>query len=118
MTVAFYADENFPTPVIHAVRKQGVDITTVIEDNRGGRPDDEILSRATELNRVVLTHDHDFFEIVHRWLDQALPYSGVCFTHQQKLSYRELIEELVFVSQVGEPDDFRNRLVIIPLRSV
>ena len=117
MTVAFYADENFPSPVIHALRKQGVEILTVIEDGHGGRPDDEILRRATELGRVVLTHDYDFFEIVRHCQETSQQFAGVCFTVQNKLSYRELIEELMFVDQVGIPDDFRERIVVIPLRS-
>lgn len=116
MTVAFYADENFPSPVIHAARKYGVDILTVIEDGRGGRSDEDVLLRATELGRVVLTHDHDFFEIVQRWQETSQSFAGVCFTKQQKLTYRELIEELIFVGQVGLPDVFRERLVTIPLR--
>ena len=60
-----YADENFPHPVSEALRSLGHDVLTVQQDDRRGTPDPDILARAHELGRVVLTHNRRHFQGLH-----------------------------------------------------
>ena len=53
----FYADENFPLPVVAELRRLGHDVVTAFEDGRANRgiDDEAVLKRATTLDRIVLT---------------------------------------------------------------
>ena len=61
-----YADEDFFMPIVRELRKLGHDVLTVSEDGRKGLPDEQILERASSLARIVLTHNRDDFESLHR----------------------------------------------------
>jgi predicted nuclease of predicted toxin-antitoxin system len=62
----FYADEDFPGPVILVLRLLGYDILTVQEDGRAGGDDPAVLARAKELERCVLTKNRNDFHQLHR----------------------------------------------------
>lgn len=66
--MALYADENFSLPVVLELRRLGIDVLTVSEDGKAnqGIPDDEILARAVELGRAVLTGNRQDFKRLHR----------------------------------------------------
>ena len=53
-------DENVAPDVADGLRANGLDVRTVPEEDLIGRPDVEVLRRATELGRVVVTHDLGF----------------------------------------------------------
>jgi len=55
--MALYADENFPLRVVEELRRLGHDVLTAFEDGRANKSitDAELLERATQLDRVVLT---------------------------------------------------------------
>lgn len=63
----FYADENFPLFVVAELRNLGHDVLTAFEDGRANQkiPDDEILQRAAELGRAVLTINRKDFRKLH-----------------------------------------------------
>ena len=63
----FYADENIPLFVITELRNLGHDVLTVFEDGKANQkvPDEEILQRAAELGRVVLTLNRRDFKKLH-----------------------------------------------------
>jgi len=55
--MALYADENFPLRVVEELRRLGQDVLTAFEDGKANQSvtDQELLARATELGRAVLT---------------------------------------------------------------
>ena len=59
----FYANENFPLPVVVQLRQLGHDITTVQETGQGSQqtPDDVLLQMATADRRAVLTLNRKHF---------------------------------------------------------
>jgi hypothetical protein len=54
------ADENIHPEVISYLRSNGLDVRDIREAGMAGASDVEILRRALEGGRVVLTHDSDF----------------------------------------------------------
>lgn len=56
------ANENIPRDAIAALRARGFDVAWVKEDAPGAR-DAEVLERAIEQQRVLLTFDKDFGEL-------------------------------------------------------
>lgn len=63
----FYADENFPHPVVEELRKLGHDVLTMTEAGKANQqiPDDEVLKLASEAKRVLLTFNRKHFIRIH-----------------------------------------------------
>jgi len=53
-------DENIGPDVVECLRARGCDLRTAAEESLVGRPDTEVLERATSQGRVVVTHDLGF----------------------------------------------------------
>ena len=62
-----YADENFSLAVTMALRALGHDVLTALEDGRANQaiPDEQVLARATELERALLTLNRRDFRRLH-----------------------------------------------------
>ena len=70
------ADMDIAVPVVHFLRRQGVDILSAREEGWGGLTDSQILARAHAMERFVLTHDADFGTLaVHR----GEPFTGIIY---------------------------------------
>lgn len=65
------ADENIQASLVRALRKEGHDVLYVAE-NAGGITDNAVLAWAAEQERILLTEDKDFGELVFR-LKRDLP---------------------------------------------
>jgi len=61
----FLADECCDTGLVASLREDGHDVLYVSE-NKAGAIDDEILSDAQEEERILITEDKDFGELVYR----------------------------------------------------
>jgi predicted nuclease of predicted toxin-antitoxin system len=66
------ADENVPGETVDAMRADGHEVTWMVTDGPGTR-DDVILAQAQAENRIVMTFDKDFGELVFR---QVMPASS------------------------------------------
>jgi hypothetical protein len=115
VTINFYADVNYPGPVVKGLKRRGVDVLRAQDDGRSELADEEVLARATELGRVLLTQDNDFFQIARRWQSESRDFLGVLFSHHRHLTYRQLIDELEVVGVAGMAGDFTNRIDVLPL---
>jgi predicted nuclease of predicted toxin-antitoxin system len=64
--VKIYADEQFPRPVVKALRELGHDVLTVQESGNAGFTDPEVLKFATANDRIVLTQNRRDFKRLHQ----------------------------------------------------
>ena len=67
--MALYADENFPLRVVEELRRLGHDVITAFEDGRANQSitDQDILARAIELDRAILTLNRlDFKRLIFK----------------------------------------------------
>jgi predicted nuclease of predicted toxin-antitoxin system len=72
----FLANENFPLASVRLLREAGHDIAAVLLDSPGAK-DVEVLRRAFEQRRVLLTFDRDYGTLIYRF---GLPTpAGVLF---------------------------------------
>jgi predicted nuclease of predicted toxin-antitoxin system len=60
----FVADESCAGPVIRALREAGHDVVAMAEI-ASGATDEEVLNRALSENRILITEDHDFGNMVY-----------------------------------------------------
>jgi Domain of unknown function (DUF5615) len=108
---AFYANENFPLPVVEELRRLGHDVLTTNDANRSGQavPDAEVIDYAIGEGRAVLTLNRKHFIALHR--DRGSHAGIVVCTvdrdfigqarriHEQVAARRDLAGELVRVNR-------------------
>ena len=67
----FLADESMDMRVIRALRFEGHDVRSVLEEFRG-LPDEDVVAVAKEDDRVLLTEDRDFGQLLFVRLQASL----------------------------------------------
>ncbi len=72
----FLLDQNAETRVLLFLASQGHDAKRVGVDYPPGIPDEEVLARAYSEQRILITNDRDFGELIFR---QKLPHAGVIY---------------------------------------
>jgi hypothetical protein len=72
----FYADENFPLPVVEELRRLGHDVLTMYEDGKANLaiPDEDVLALAHNMGRTILTMNRKHFIRLH---GQSNNHSGI-----------------------------------------
>lgn len=72
----FYADENFPLPVVEELRRSGHDVLTMYEGGKANQsiPDEEVLALARTAKRALLTINRKHFIALHR---QSTDHPGI-----------------------------------------
>ena len=105
----FYLDEHIPKAVAEGLRRRGIDVLTIQGAGRVGDPDRKQLAYAALKRRVLVTFDDDFLA-----LDAAgASHSGIVFSQTGRRSVGELIESLVLIANVIEPEEMRNHIEFI-----
>jgi predicted nuclease of predicted toxin-antitoxin system len=115
MTIALYMDENVHGAITNGLRQRKVDVLTVQEDNRSGIADPEVLDRATELQRVLFTQDDDLLVEAKSRQTRAICFIGLVFARQSRVSIGICIQDLEMIANLGELDEFKNRVQFLPL---
>lgn len=62
----FLANENFPLTSIKILRNAGYDVASIIEETPGAK-DIDVIRRANLENRIILTFDRDYGELIYRY---------------------------------------------------
>ena len=108
MTVEYLADECFSGPLVRALRGAGFDIIRSAETMPAAR-DEDVLGLAYRQNRILLTEDNDFGDLVVRL---GLPTHGVVRVALKSLDKPERARRLVkALSVLG--DKVRGSMVTI-----
>lgn len=88
----FLANENFPLLSVRILRDFGLNITSIMEDSPGIK-DTEVLARAVQENRIILTFDRDYGELIFR---RSSPKPiGVIYFRYQPITPEEPAQELL-----------------------
>ena len=113
--IRFYMDENVHGAITQALRRRGVDVLTAQEDVPPGTPDDEVLDRATELGRVLVSQDDDLLREASARQRRGEHFSGVIFARQNFVSIGQCVLDLELISVASEPEEFANHARYLPL---
>jgi len=109
----FIANENFPLDAVEALRLAGHDVAWVREDARGSS-DAQVLARAQQEGRIVVTFDKDFGELAFR---SRLPAkSGVILFRISAPSSQHVAQ--VAVQALGSRDDWSGQFSVIEDRRI
>ena len=73
------------------------------------------MDRATALGRVLFTRDDDLLAEATRRQRESIPFCGVVYAHQLRVSIGQCIADLEIIAKAGEPDDLMHRVQFLPL---
>jgi predicted nuclease of predicted toxin-antitoxin system len=94
----FLANENFPAVSIRLLRDAGHDVASVIEEIPGNK-DRSVLNRAHEEDRIILTFDRDYGELIYR--QKLFVPSGIVYFRFNPSTPEEPAETLLNVLDKG-----------------
>src|SRR6266700_1342640 len=108
----FYANENFPQPVVEELRRLGHDVLTVLETGNAGQSwsDESVLDFAIKESRTLLTMNRRHFRRLH---DANSAHAGIvlCKVDLDFLGQAILIHDVVLAT-----DDCRGKLLVVNRR--
>jgi hypothetical protein len=116
MKIRFQADADFNEEIIMGVirREPGIVFQTATEANLRGLPDTDVLVRAAQENRVLISHDRRTMPVHLATFIKNHVSPGV-FLIAQNVSVRTAIDELLWVWACSESEEWTNRIVDLPL---
>jgi hypothetical protein len=115
MAIAFYMDQHVPRAITIGLCLREVDVTTAHEDGASRMDDSELLNRAGELGRVLFTQDDDLLAEATKRQREGIPFRGVIYAHQLRVSIGTCVHDLEIIAKAGEPEDLVNRVEFLPL---
>ena len=113
------ANENFPLDAVEALRENGHDVAWIREDARGSK-DEEVLSRAQQEDRILITFDKDFGELAFR---SRLPSTGgiilfritaISSEHIAQVAIQALASRTDWAGHFSVVEDQRIRMTPLP----
>jgi len=110
----FYADANLHRAIVDGLKRRGVDVTTAQEERTDALSDPDLLQRATEQGRILITHDRDFLFIGAEWQTQGRAFSGVVFV-PTPFSIAQCIEDIELLAKAELPEALANQIHYLPL---
>jgi hypothetical protein len=105
-TIRFHLDENCTRAIARGLRRHRVDVTTTPEGGLLGATDEEQAAYALASRRVVFTQDRDFLRIHGRGIEHA----GIAYCEKGARSIAEIIDGLVLIWEVYEPEEIAGRV--------
>ena len=102
-----YADENIETSVIDGLRRRGITLYSAVELGYRGKSDKFHLSKAGELDAIVLTHDVDFLVMAS---SPNVTHRGIIFSQSKNVSIGDCIRGVELIANVLSDRDMRNHI--------
>ena len=113
MPVPLYFDQNTSGVLQEQLQRRGVDVLSTRDEGLGTLPDDQVLDRATQLGRVLFTHDLRFWAMAGDWIRKGRPFTGLIFAHQ-RTSIGKVIDDLELIAKATDPAEWLSRVEYVP----
>jgi hypothetical protein len=116
MALPLYFDVNVPLWIAEGLRHRGIDV--LISQDEGTRQfgDADLLHRATELLRILVTHDKDFLRIAASHQAAGWEFAGMIFAPQSSKYIGQYIDEIELIVHCCSVSELENRVFHLPLR--
>lgn len=105
-----YMDHHVPKAITAGLRLRGVDVIIAHEDDTDQLDDDLLLERAHDLKRALFTQDDDLLIEAAKRQREGIPFSGVIYGHQLRVTIGVCIQDLEMIAKSDEPEDLENRV--------
>ena len=104
----FLADESCDFAVVRALRETGHDVAAVRDLSRGA-PDDVVIELTVRENRILLTEDKDFGQLVYAY---AANPPGVIFIRFPGNARRTLVDAIMRLVAMGE-EKIKGKFIVV-----
>lgn len=105
-TIRFHLDEHCPKAIAKGLRRHGIDVTTTSDSQLHGAVDEKHVQYTSSSGRVIFTMDKDFLRIHSHGYNHA----GIVYAKQKSRSIGEIIEFLVVLWEIYEPEEMIGRV--------
>ena len=95
--------------VARGLRRAELDVITTAEAGLLGTPDTAQLAHAHRTGRIMVTQDRDYLRLHHL----GTPHSGIAYSPRDSRSISELVEMLMLIDAVYEPEEMIGHLEYI-----
>jgi predicted nuclease of predicted toxin-antitoxin system len=111
------ADENFNGYIVRGLlrRRPDLELVRVQDVGLGEANDPAILEWAAVHNYILLTHDRATVpDYAYKQVAAGQPMTGV-FVVNDRLALRQAIDEILFLDECSEQDEWSKKVVYLPL---
>ena len=115
MAVGLYFDVHVDHAIAAQLRIRQVDVLTAQDDGADRFTDEQLLERASQLRRPILTHDIRFKAMAELWQAQNRPFFGLVFGHPMQVSIGQFVKDLELIAQATDPPDWVSSVLRLPL---
>lgn len=106
-------------PVSYAItiglRLRNIDVVTAHEDQSHEIPDEQLLLRAIELNRVLFSQDQNLLKITFQFYQTHIDFYGLIYSEQLNISVGQCVNDLEIIASLGSPEEMRIRVIYLLL---
>ncbi|MBM4174948.1 MAG: hypothetical protein FJ213_02085 [Ignavibacteria bacterium] len=117
MALAYYFDVHIPRAIKNGLLLKGIDVLTSQDDDTSLLSDFEILKRATEKNRVMVSFDDDLLSIAANLISKGDKFGGLIYAHPMRITIGKCVKDLELIALSLLPDEMKNQIIFLPLKS-
>jgi len=114
VTVRLYMDVHVPFAITAQLRLRNIDILTAQEDDSSQREDSQLIDRATDLQRVLVSQDIDLIQITALRNRSGIPFTGLIYAHQMSATIGQMVRDLELIVRATTIEEWRNRVEYLP----
>ena len=111
MPLKFLFDECADEDLVAPLSAHGIDVKTITELGRKGMPDAELLRFASDERRVMI--DQDFQRLAKECHERGISFAGIVYHRPIERTKGEIVQALLLMRSVYEPEDMNNRIEFI-----
>jgi len=110
--IRLYMDEDMMAhSLVNALRSRGIDVTTVLEENREGFSDEAQLRWASHESRTICTANiADFVQLHIQFMETNEVHSGIILITQQQYSIGDYLRGLMKIISSRKAEDMVNQI--------
>jgi Domain of unknown function (DUF5615) len=116
MPVQLYFDVHVDKAIHDQLRLRGVDVLRAQDDDAAEMTDEALLDRATQLGRIIFTHDTHFKAVAEDWQRQGKTFSGLLFGNQLGVTIGTYVKDLELIAKATDPPEWVNVVQHLPFR--
>jgi predicted nuclease of predicted toxin-antitoxin system len=116
MPVSLYLDVHVDKAIHDQLRLRGVDVLRAQDDNAAEMLDEDVLARASNLGRVVFTHDIGFKALAEDWQRRSKTFAGLAFGNQLGVTTGTYVRDLELIAKATEPTEWVNVVQHLPYK--
>jgi len=116
MSLQLFMDHHIDGRITRALRNSLANVITAEEDGSDRLPDPQLLSRSTELGRVLVSRDVDLIIEASARLSRGDFFAGLIYGSQLSGSIGRSVYDLELLSTCCDPAEFHNHIEFLPLR--